>query len=214
MDRNNQKQMPLRYRISDFRQLNQCMSNNSRHLHIVVTTFINDKNLNGLRIKLDHDKYGTLFACILDAQGDMISRNADETLNQLTPGQILSELWKYGFIIEYDPIESMPGNQLEFLENLYNFSHMDKIRVMSVWEAPLGVKEFNTHIVAFQSSYHGDWLNAGYSPSKKEYLEGLENGSAIDVSRMSRDAHYDWSWLYGWVGNISDILEEHTGTGK
>lgn len=214
MEINQTRMMPLRYRISDFRQLNKCMSNNSRDLSIHVSAIVNDKNLNGQRISVNHKKYGVLFACIRDAQGCMISKDVEgNSFHEFTTGEILDELKKFGFLIEYDPIEHISGNQLEFLMTLNNL-HYDKIRVLSVWDAPLGTKEFKTHVVAFLAEAHGDWLNAGYSPSISEFTHGLQNGTAFDISAISKAQDYDWSWLVGWVGSISDILAENSGVGE
>lgn len=202
---------PLRYRISDFRQLNHCMSNNSRDLSIVVTTFVNDSRLNGLRIRVEHKTFGTLFACVVSGSGSLMSYQEDSgIIYELTPGIILQELKKYGFLIEYDPVDKLSGNQLDYLVTL-NQLHFDKIRILNVWSAPLGVKEYHTHIVVFIADRHGDWLNAGYSPSLDEFTSALQSGSAMDISTISQTQNYNWSWLYGWVGDINDILEDNTG---
>ena len=43
----------------------------------------------------------------------------------------------------------------------------------------------------------------------KEFQDALATGNAINISAISQQYHYDWSWLYGWIGDIDDILEEH-----
>ena len=198
----------LRYRISDWNQLSSCLSNNSRDLHISVTTFLNDSRLNGRRIKIYHDAFGTLFACLVKATGTLLSEDSSGIIPELTPGQILLELEKFGFIVEYDPIKNISGNQLEFLMTIDNLG-FDKIRVLSVWSSKLGIKESTIHIVVFQSKHNGDWLNSGYSPSESEFLESLSEGSCIDITTISKDSHYDWSWLYGYVGSIDDIIADY-----
>lgn len=203
--------MPLNYRISDWRQLEKCKSNNSRELHIKVTTFVNDFRLNGQRINVIHDTFGTLFSCVVNAKGSLISEDVEGYIHEFTPGQILSELKKYGFNIEYSVKDTITGNQIELLMTLNNLG-FDKIRVISVRSAPLGVKENKVHIVAFQIDPLGDWMNSGYSPSSDEYQDAVTNGYAFDITGLSRAKDMNWSWLYGWVANISDIIEEQSTT--
>ena len=205
-----QSNFPLRYRISDFRQLKDCKSNNSVDLCIKVTTFLNDPRLNALRIQVVHPEFGVLFACLIEPSGTILTKPEDGDIYYLTPGQILDQLRVFGFLIEYNPVTSISGNQLDYLV-LLSHLHYDKIRVMSVWTAPLGVKEFTTHIVAFNADAHGDWLNAGYSASSEEFTKGLYAGTVLDISAISETQNYDWSWLYGWVGDIDDILNDRLG---
>lgn len=202
-----QTHVPLRYRISNWKQLEGAKSNNSRDLSISVTTFVNDHRLNGQRIRVEHRVFGTLFACVVSGKGTLLTKNIEGYMHEFTPAQILAELEKYGYYIQYDPTEQLNGNQLEFLMTI-NKLGFDKIRVVAVWDAPLGVKENKIHIVAFNSKVNGDWLNSGYSPSKMEYFNSLSTGSAIDLSQLSDQKHYDWSWLYGWVANIDDIIAD------
>lgn len=202
---------PLRYRISDWRQLKNCESNNSRDLKIVTTVFLNDARLNGLRIKVEHPTFGTVFSTIVDPKGTLVDKDEEGYMYQMTPGQILSELKKWGFLIEYVPMDTLSGNQVQYLMTL-NQLHYDKIRVLSVWDAPLGVEEHKVHVVAFQSDPLGDWLNSGYSPSRREFLSALEDGTAINITQISEQENYDWSWLYNWVADINDVLEDYTGT--
>lgn len=204
-------QWPLRYRISDWRQLKDCKSNNSKDLKISTTVFVNTPQLNGLRIRIEHPTFGILFSTIVDPKGSLTSKTEEGYVFQMTPGQILEELAKWGFLVEYLPMDNLSGNQIQYLMTLQGL-HYDKIRVLSVWDAPLGVKEFKVHVVAFQSDKLGNWLNAGYSPSKSEYLSALDSGYTINVSSISNAENYDWSWLYNWVANISDILADYTGT--
>ena len=203
--------MPLNYRISDWRQLEHCKSNSSRELHIKVTTFVNDFRLNGQRINVIHDTFGTLFSCVVNAKGSLISTDIEGYVHEFTPGQILSELKKYGFNVEYSVKDSITGNQLELLMTLDKLG-FDKLRVISVWSAPLGVKENKVHVVAFQIDPLGDWMNSGYSPSIDEYQDAVTNGFAFDITGLSRAKDMNWSWLYGWVASISDIIEEQSTT--
>lgn len=213
-------QMPLRYNISSWRQLPQCMSNNSKDLRLHVTDYVHDDVFRGFRISLDHCKYGTLFACVLNARGYMISPSEDfEKLDpliddvkypistELSTDQILTELRKYGFWINYNHRENLPGGQIEYLMTLQGL-HFDKIRVLNVWKSVNGEKQFKIYIVAFKSCAHKYWLNNAYSPSEKEFSEALLKGTATNLTEICQTKNYRWDWL-DYVANIDDIIRDN-----
>lgn len=197
---------PLRYKISDWRQLKNCESNLSRDLHINVSLFLDSKHLNGLRITVEHSKFGTMFSYIVDPKGSLVQNGDNDVKFELTTGQILAELKKWGFYIEFNPTDKLPGNQIQYLMILQQL-HFDKIRILAVWDAPNGVKRTSVKIVAFNSEQNGDWMNASYSPSKKEFLDALNEGTAANLSAISETQNYRWDWLYNWIGDINDIIE-------
>lgn len=200
---------PLRYRISKWEQLKGAMSNTSRALHIVVTKFLNDRRLVGTRIKVEHDTFGTLFATIVDVNGTLTTDTPEQDTFVMTPGQILAELRKWGFEIEYNPMRELSGNQINFLMTIRDL-HYDKIRIMSVYDYVNGLQEFKWYVVAFQIDALGDWVNAGYSVSRDEFNNAINSGYAMNISALSEAKNYQWDWLYNWVGDINDILEANS----
>ena len=62
---------PLRYNISNWFQLTECKSNTSADLYITVKQVIDDGShrLTGIVIQVQHNQYGTLFACMVNADG-------------------------------------------------------------------------------------------------------------------------------------------------
>lgn len=200
---------PLRYRISDWHQLPRCKSNTSRALHVSVTDFVQDMRLSGVRISIQHDDFGTLFACVLHAEGSLVqAADSGELSNEFTTAEILNELSRYGFIVEYNPVASLKGSQISYLMTLQGLK-FDKIRILNVYKYQNGVKAFDTHVVAFNVKENPFWLNNAYAVSESEFLEALRNGSAINISAISDTNKFDWSWLYGFVADIEDILEEN-----
>ena len=201
---------PLRYKISSWRQLPQCMSNNSRELHISVTDFIQSEILEGLRIQIKHDKLGVLFACVLNSSGPLVSCAKCNAVYEFTPTQIISELEKYGFLVDYNPASNLSGDQLQYLMTL-NALHYAKIRLMNVWDTDeiTGAQKYTVQVVAFISAVNPYWLNNGYSCSKKEFTECLNNGSACNLPMISETKKYNWSWLSGFVANIEDVIKDN-----
>lgn len=195
--------LPLRYAISDWRQASNCLSNMSRSLKIVVTDFIQDCRLNGLRLQVVHDTFGVLFAYVIDAKGGII--NDTQGSSNLSTNEILQQLSRYGFFITFREYEHLSGDQIQYLMTLSSL-HFDKIRILDVWKAPLGTKEFKQYIVAFNIEQNPDWLNAGYCPSEEEFTNALTEGSAINITEISKSQNYRWDWLYNWVADIGDII--------
>ena len=202
---------PLRYRISSWSQLPDCVSNNSRKLHIEVSEFMNNVILTGTRIQIVHEDFGVLFACVVRCAGNMItpiSRHPD-IVQEFSPNQILAELSKYGFIIEYKPAKHLPSSQLDLLIQLSHLGY-DKIRILNVYEwSGSAAKEFKWRVVGFKVGPLPYWLNSDYAVSENEYTDALEAGNAINISAITDNCKWDWSWLYGYVVNIQDILEEN-----
>ena len=202
--------MPLRYNISNVRQLTGCLSNNSRDLHIHVTEFYNQFPFRGLRISVDHDVLGTLFAYTIGARGDIVTDYGQEQdKHEFAISEILSEIEKYGFFVTYNPRENLKGDQVEYLMTVNGLGY-DKIRVIHTWEAPLGVKEYKWHVVAFKSKYHTKWLNNTYQPSTKEFQDSLLEGTAMNISAICKSKKFRWDWL-DYVANINDIVLDNAG---
>lgn len=199
--------MPLRYKISDWHQLTEVRSNNSRDLFISVADFIQDDRLNGLRIQVNHKAFGVLFACLINAHGTMISELSENLVYELTPKQILLQLKTFGFIVTYEPNKHISGSQLTFLMQLQGLGY-DKLRILNVWHTENEVKVFKWYVVAFNIKENPEWINNGYSPSEKEYETALKNGSCFNVSALCKEKNWSWSWL-DYVANISDILEDN-----
>lgn len=198
----------LRYRISSWRQLPGCLSNNNSNLHIHICDLYNNDLLRGFRILVEHEQFGPVFACIVHARGTMITESDEYGRSELSTAQILSELKKFGFVIEYADHLNLPSSQLEYLLTLKNLGY-DKLRILNVWTSPAGAKEWAPKVVAFQSSPLGDWLNNAYSPSLKEFTNALVEGTAVNLTNISKTKQYRWDWLKEFVANIDDIIESN-----
>lgn len=203
---------PLRYQISNWRQLSQCMSNNSRELHIRITDFVQNYMISGIRIKVEHDSLGVLFACVVGASGNLVSTPVgSDIISELSPSQIISELEKYGFLVTYNPASALKGNQLQYLMTLKGL-HFDKLRVLKVRHNGSNITTYTTHIVVFNIKENPNWLDNNYAPPEPEFVRSLQKGSAMDITNISNTQKYDWSWL-DYVANIDDILKDNAEVG-
>lgn len=202
-----QKQ-PLRYKISNWRQLPGAMSNNSNKLKLSTTDFIQNDRLRGLRVQLEHQDFGILFACVLGAEGDIVNEHYENMVVEFTPLQIITELEKYGIYITYQPDKKLPAKQLVYLENLRRLN-FDKLRILYVHKYVNGIKEVKWYLAAFRVQENPQWINNWYSPSEKEFHAAMMNGSAMNLSKVSRSEGFNWDWLVDYVANIDDIMEAH-----
>lgn len=203
---------PIRYRISTWLQLPRCLSNNSKDLKIRVTKFVGTEKLSGIRISVDHPAYGTLFSTIVNGGGCLLSKDSSDRYHSFTPTQILAELEKFGFLIEYDPILDIPGDQIEFLLTVNKLRHFDKVRILSVWDSSTGVKQFSDKIVCFHSLSVPNWIQSSYSPSKKEYTDAISSGHAMCLDDVSATNKWSWDFLVNFTANIEDIVYDYTNT--
>lgn len=198
---------PLRYRISSWRQLPRCKSNNNPDLVIRVSDFYNNTDLRGFRILVDHPSFGCVFCCVLEARGTMITENEEYGVVELSADEILAELEKFGFFIEYTPQTKLSGNQIQYLMTLKNLGY-DKIRILSIGDGS-PTPTFSPRVVAFQVSKLGDWLNNAYCPSNKEFIDALDKGYACNLTAVSQTKNYRWDWLKDFVGDIDDIIRDN-----
>lgn len=201
---------PLKYRIQNWHQLSNCQSNNSRDLRIEVSDYIQNPRLQGTKIAIKDNQLGTIFCCVLNAQGPLTTDPTDSEVYEFTPSQILSELRKYGFDVEYYPGSELDGPQMQYLMTIDSLG-MDKIRVVHVSHRDklTGERAYTKHIVCFNSSFNPMWLTNTFTPTEAQFTEALNNGSAINITNVSYTNKFDWSWLQGFVGDIKDILQSN-----
>lgn len=194
---------PLRYNISSWYQATQCLSNNSSHLHIVVSDFVQNDALEGLRIAVEHDTLGVLFSYVLADSGDIISRIDVSYL--LTTQQILQQLSLYGFLITFNQKAYLPGDQLQFLMTLQGL-HFDKLRLLPVLDP--ATRTGKTLIVAFKIADHPEWLDNTATAYLSEFKQATATGTAFNISTISESERYRWDWL-DYVADIDDILRDN-----
>ncbi len=193
---------PLRYRIDSWESLTKCSSNTSRDLWIDVRKAISNDTFCGTVISVKHPEFGTLFACVVDGQGNLL----DSDVPMLAAKEILNQLALFGFYVEFSEVATLSTKQIKLLKSAYDLG-MNKIRVMSVYGSDL--ESAKTYIVAFDDAKNGDWLNNMYSPSRDEFSKALLDGVAANISAASKKDNMNWSWLEGSVMNIYDILTSH-----
>lgn len=199
---------PLRYEITDWHQAVNAMSNNSPDLKIKIVDYINDDRLTGLRISIWHPQFGTIFACVLNANGSFVDETDGNVLPEFSTERILEELAKFGFYIIYKQKKYLPQSQIEYLKTVQALNY-DKLRFISVCvKERFGEIYYTKYIVVFNIEKNPGWLDINHVASESEFTEALKNGSAINISEQSKKYHWDWNWL-NFVANISDIIEEN-----
>lgn len=201
-----ENRVPLKYRISSWTELPGCLSNNSNHLHLHVADFVQEERIKGLRISVEHEMFGTLFAHIVGARGSLFSLDTDGNVHDFEITEILAELYKFGYDIEYHPQPQLSDSQINFLRSLNGLQY-DKLRWLKVRNTVSTTRgEFKSYIVAFNVQQNPNWLNGDYIASEGEFFDSIENGSAFNASAVSLKEDYDWSWLGNLVINISDVI--------
>lgn len=205
-------QMPLQYKIRTWRQLVYCLSNTNRDLRIHVTDIFNNDLLSGFKISVDHPMLGTLFACVLEARGELIYEDEEYSPSELSVDSILNELKKYGFLVTFAQRLGLGGPQLEYLMAIRELGY-DKIRLLGTWKMEHNVKTTDVKVVAFRSESLSEWIHNTYSASFDEFNDALLNGFALNLSGMSQARQYRWDWLKDCVDNIDDIIADNLSDG-
>lgn len=203
---------PLKYNISSWDQLVNCMSNYSTKLHLSVNHITQDTRLSGTLIQVNHGDFGCLFSYLVDGCGPLL--DSDNPLDyELTTNQILTELSRYGYLITYSRKNELPDAQIDYLRTMDKLG-FDKIRVLSVYHYnAAGVQIFGPHVVLFNVEPNPGWLDNTYSASHPEYVSAITSGTAVDISSISVTQRFQWDWL-DYVASISDILAEYNIGGQ
>ena len=204
----------LRYDIDSWDQLPGCLSNNSRHLHLTYDVVI-DKPLTGGVIRVEHDRYGCLFSYVVQGSGNLLSSQEDGTLFELTTGQILSELRKFGFIVSFSKTPVIDDDQFKLLCTV-NDMGLSKIRVMYVdvnkhgYNTQDGCSDQRTaYLVAFNEKNLPIWLSNCHYCSEEEFKDAVVKGYCVNLTYVKGGLQpsHNWVFLTDKVLNVVDLLE-------
>lgn len=195
----------LRYNITDWHQLANVESNNSRDLYIKVGDIIQNDVLEGLRIQVMHKTFGALYVIVLNATGSLVTVPEESQPTEPTTADILAELAKWGFDVVFEEVKYLPPGQLDFLASLKGLC-FDKIRILNV-KGSTGVSSV-PYLVVFNIIQNPKWLSNTYAATEKEFTDSLKNGSVINISATGKGKQWSWSWL-DFVGDIQDILDQN-----
>ena len=211
---------PLRYNISNWLQLSDCKSNNSVDLYITVKQVIDDGShrLTGLIIQINHMQYGTLFACLVNANGSLLTPDpVSGIIREFSTDEILEVLSTFGFDVTFEINQHLSGDQISYLMTLSDLE-FDKIRKLQVYRedntiisttSPDKVQRYYSEfIVAFNSDKCPDWLQQDYSCGRKPFLAALESSGAMNLTDLKQTRGFDWTWLT-YVANIDDIIRDN-----
>ena len=198
----------LRYNISNWLQLSECKSNNSVDLYITVKQIIDDGShrLQGVNILVNHTQYGTLFACLVNSSGSLLTPDPDSgIIKEFTTEEILAELNKFGFDITFEINQHLSGDQISFLMTVYDLGY-DKLRVLSVQDKPGG--HYSDYLVVFNVEKCPDWIHNDYTCGKKVFVDALTSSGAMNLTDLEQTKGFDWTWLT-YVANIDDIIRDN-----
>lgn len=198
----------LRYEITDWSQVTECLSNNSKDLRMRYIE-ITDDELVGKLILVEHAVYGILFSCLVEGQGSILSApdpHDPRSMHMFREEDILMELYKFGFDIRFKREKKLDGDQLDYLINLGNLG-FDKLRYLTIVLPYVPHKpKYKQVVVGFMVGALPKWLHNTYQCPETEYLKAIEDGSAVNLTAISQSRHFDWSFLKDHVLSINDII--------
>jgi hypothetical protein len=178
---------PLRYNISNWLQLSECRSNNSADLYITIKQVIDDGShrLTGIIILVQHTQYGTLFACIINSSGSLLTPDpVSGKIKEFTTDEILAELNKFGFDVTFEINQHLSGDQISFLMTVNDLGY-DKLRVLSVQDKPDG--RYSDYLVVFNVEKCPDWIYNDYTCGKKVFVDALTSSGAMNITDLPQN---------------------------
>lgn len=198
---------PLRYNISNWLQLSECRSNNSVDLYITTKSVLDDGShrLLGTIIMVNHNQYGTLFACMVNATGTLLTPDKNSgIIREFSKDEILAELYKFGFIVTFEVNQHLSGDQISYLITLSELG-FDKLRMLEVQQQD---GSYSNYLVAFNVEKCPNWINNDFTCARKPFLEALNDSGAMNLTDLKQTKGFDWTWLT-YVANIDDIIEDN-----
>lgn len=198
---------PLRYNISNWLQLSECRSNNSVDLYITVKQVIDDGShrLSGIIILVNHNQYGTLFACTINSSGTLLTPDPDSgIIKEFTTDEILAELNKFGFDITFTINQHLSGDQISYLLTVYDLG-FDKLRMLEVQQED---GHYANYLVVFNVEKCPDWIQNDFVCDRRSFLAALNNSGAMNLTNLKQTKGFDWTWLT-YVANIDDIIRDN-----
>lgn len=198
----------LYYEIDSWGQATQCLSNSSKRLHITHDVVM-DKGFAADVIRVEHDYYGCLFAYCVNASGDLLCED-DGMLFELSPDQLLSELRKYGFLIQFSSRITLDSSQYKLLLTSSALG-MDKLRIMYVTCDSVRsnkTPELAPYLVLFNVKGLSTWLSNVKTCSKAEFNDAVASGKAINITEADGGLHgHNWSFLKDKVLDVDDLVK-------
>lgn len=207
-------QQLLRYEISNWDQITNCLSNNSKALSLSLSKVIDGNAMRGLVVKVNHANYGTLFAAMIKGSGQLLTDKDEEgqILPFLTTDEILKQIEKFGFIISYVERAHLNNETLVFLNNVKQLG-FDKItRVQVETRTEYGAKIWVPRILVIKSQYNTDLLKFDCNLSLKDFCDKLANNWIMNVTYLHSE-NVTWDWVT-YIANIIDIINENITPSK
>lgn len=200
----------LRYEVDSWDQVVDCLSNNSKHLHLTCDEVM-DSSVTGTVIRVEHDKYGCLFSYLVEGSGSLLTPQPDGLMFELTTDQVLDELYKYGFVIKFSHKVLLDDDQFNLLVSAQGLG-LDKLRIMYVSNSRNTFEEGRSYVrsgylVAFKIEKLPRWVNNTKVCTRDEFDKALLEGSAVNLSESAGGLRgHNWSFLKDKVLSIEDIL--------
>ena len=208
---------PLRYNISSWYQLPKCKSNTSKDLYITVNRIIDDGShrLMGINIQVRHNQYGTLFACLVNADGTILSRDEhSQIIQEFSVDEILAALATFGFYVTFKVNQHLSDDQIAYLKTL-NGLGFDKLRRLQVYNTADTIqtaytlqRRYSEYIVAFNVAKCPDWIDIDYTCDIRLFNKAFQNSGAVNLTDLEQTKGFDWTWLT-YVADIDDIIRDN-----
>jgi len=123
----------------------------------------------------------------------------------LTTEEILRQIMKFGFYVQYDVKKYLPTNILAYLATIDNLGY-DKITVVAVedWDNN-GQRIWRPTVIVMKSAFNDDLLTYGCKVTRKVFNDKLNANVVVNVTH-EKDMVWDW---VTYIANIEDILNEN-----
>lgn len=145
---------------------------------------------------------------MIKGTGSLISEDDEEgvAIPFLTTDEILQQISKFGFLVEYDVKSNLPENVISYLSSLYNLGYDKLNRINVKTRNKDGVIYVRPTIVAMKSCEATiDFMEFDKYTTEIDFAKMLDLNVMINATNEPDTV---WDWVH-YMCNIYDILEEN-----
>lgn len=202
----------LQYQIDCWEDLSKCKSNTCPELSISVSKYLHNYDIEGIKISVNHPKYGTLFAYTINPKGMLVAPGAVSGRPEMTHDILFTEIARYGFYVSFTEYIHLSWDQVKFLRTIQGLG-FDKIRLLPVYDNRTN-RPIDSIGVAFKIDSNEAWINPGYAASEQEFEKAVISGTALNLSKLPGFEKNSWDWMYNAIFDIDYLLMRYDNESK
>lgn len=144
---------------------------------------------------------------MISGTGRIISREDEEGqyLPFLSTQEILKQIAKFGFYVEFNEMSNLPGPTLDYIQNIMQLGYQKITRILLQTTSKEGDIMWRNSVIVYKVvPDNTDLLGFGMKISRKNWMDKVDANTVLNVT----DEGIDWDWV-DCMYNLSDVMDEN-----